>query len=73
MWVLRVYAGTFPDVGFCGPEVTRVEEEAGSVLLVTLACSPHWTALIWTQHLVNGGTLLVSQRRACGVAVLLRV
>lgn len=54
---------TFPHIPICGTKFPGVEQEAGMVLLVAFSGrpSPNRAPLIWAQHLVDGGAVLVSQ------------
>lgn len=66
---------TFPHIPICGTEFPGVEQEAGAVLLVAF---PGWSApyrapLVWAQHLVDGGAVLVSQSGRGCVTVLLGI
>lgn len=65
----------FPHIPICGTEFPGVEQEAGAVLLVAFPGRPlpNGAPLVWAQHLVDGGTVLVSQRGRGCVAVLLGI
>lgn len=54
---------TFPHIPICGTEFPGVEQEAGAVLLVAFPGrpSPNRAPLVWAQHLIDGGAVLVSQ------------
>lgn len=66
---------TFPHIPICGTEFPGVEQEAGAVLLVAFPGrpSPNRAPLVWAQHLVDGGTVLVSQGGRGRVTILLRI
>lgn len=66
---------TFPHIPICGTEFPGVQQEACPVLLVTFprGPSPNRTPLVWTQHLVNGGAVLISQSGRGCVTVLLGI
>lgn len=66
---------TFPHISICGSEFPGVEQEAGAVLLVAFPGrpSPNRAPLVWAQHLVDGGAVLVSQGGRGCITVLLGV
>lgn len=66
---------TFPHIPICGTEFPGVEQEAGTVLLVAFPGRPppDRAPLVWTQHLVDGGAVLVSQGGRGCITVLLGI
>lgn len=66
---------TFPHISICGSEFPGVEQEAGTVLLVAFPGrpSPNRAPLVWAQHLVDGGAVLVSQGGRGCITILLGV
>lgn len=66
---------TFPHISICGTEFPGVKQEAGMVLLVTFPGrpSPNRAPLIWAQHLINGGAVLVRQGGRGCITILLRI
>lgn len=55
----EAFKRTFPHIPISGSKLSRVEEEAGSVLLVALLCSGHWAALVRTKNLIDCWTVLI--------------
>lgn len=66
---------TFPHIPICGTEFPGVEQEAGTVLLVAFPGRPppNRAPLVWTQHLVDGGAVLVSQGGRGCITILLGI